>query len=493
MLFVIHFIRLFTRMKLLFPILLLFLSFNVFAQSAEDVLATANNQTFTPKDLAPSVREAFENLPKVIAEKRKELLEQQIAGILLETESAARKTTVEKLIEKEVSLKIPNPTDTQIQSVYDANRAAIGNKTIKEVRPQIITFLRRDLEQKAFTDYISTLKTKYKVSIGKDVSAPNLVASDILATIGSKEITSSAFEEKNKLALYEIKAEIFDQTRDTLEQLLFSTLLVAEANAQKIQASDLIAREVTDKMREFADGEREQLQAELQKKLFQKYNAKILLKDPAPVRQNISTAGSPSKGKPDAPVTVVMFSDFQCSHCAATHPVLQRVMMEYIDKVRFVVRNYPLESIHDNAFRAALAANAANAQGKFFEYTDKVRFVVRNYPIESIHDNAFRAALAANAANAQGKFFEYTEILYKNQNNLDEASLRKYAAQVGLNQKQFELDLGSEKSAATIRQDLKDGTSYGVGSTPTVYVNGIKVRANSAQGYRRAIERAISK
>jgi protein-disulfide isomerase len=127
------------------------------------------------------------------------------------------------------------------------------------------------------------------------------------------------------------------------------------------------------------------------------------------------------------------------------------------------------------------------------EYADKVRFVVRNYPLESIHENAFRAALAANAARAQGKFFEYAEILYKNQDKLDAESLKKYAAQIGLNQKQFELDLGSEKFAAAVRQDLKDGTSYGVGSTPTVYVNGVKVRANSAQGFRRAIERAINK
>jgi protein-disulfide isomerase len=177
-----------------------------------------------------------------------------------------------------------------------------------------------------------------------------------------------------------------------------------------------------------------------------------LLKDPQPVAQNISTERSPSKGKTDAPITVVMFSDVQCSHCAAAHSVLQKVMAEYGDKIRFVVRNYPLESIHENAFRAALAANAAHAQGKFFEYI---------------------------------------EILYNNQNNLDEVSLKKYAAQVGLNQKQFDLDLGSEKLAAVVRQDLKDGTSYGVAATPTVFVNGVKVRANSAQGFRRAIERAL--
>ncbi|HXH69850.1 MAG TPA: thioredoxin domain-containing protein [Pyrinomonadaceae bacterium] len=441
-------------MKLFFAILLLFLGFNVFAQTSEGVLATANNQTFTSKDLAPSVREAFENLPKLIAEKRKELLEQQIAGILLDAESTARKTTVEKLIQKEVYAKIPNPTDAQVQAVFDANRAAIGDKIIKEVRPQIVVFLRRDLEQKAFADYISTLKTKYKISIGRDVNMPNLAASDILATVGGKPLSVDAFEAKNALPLYEIKAEIYDQTRDTLEQLLFSTLLVAEAKSQNIQASDLIAREVTDKMREFADTEREQLQNDLRKRLFQKYNAKVLLKDPLPVAQNISTEGSPSKGKTDAPLTVVMFTDFQCSHCAAAHPVLQKVMAGYAGKIRFVVRNYPLESIHENAFRAALAANAAHAQGKFFEYT---------------------------------------EILYNNQNNLNEVSLKKYAAQIGLIQKQFDLDLGSEKSAAAVRRDLQDGVSYGVAATPTVFVNGVKARANSAQDFRRAIERALKK
>lgn len=439
-------------MKLLLATLLLSLSFNVFAQNSDEVLATANNQTFTSRDLAPGVREVFENLPKTIAEKRRELLEQQIAGTLLETEAAARKTTVEKLVEKEVEMKIPNPTDAQVQAVYDANRQSIGDKTVKDVRAQIVVFLRRDLEQKAYADYVSALKTKYKVSVGKDVNAANLTASDVLAIIGGKPITFGAFEAKNKLAIYDAQAEIYDQTRDALEQLLFSTLLTAEAKAQNVQASDIIAREVTDKMREFADAERDQLENDLRKRLFQKYNAKVLLKDPAPVAQNVSTEGSPSKGRTDAPLTVVMFSDFQCSHCAIVHPILQRIMAEYADKTRLVVRNYPLESIHENAFRAAVAAQAANAQGKFFEYL---------------------------------------EILYHNQDRLDAESLKKYAAQIGLNQKQFDLDSGSEKFAAAVRKDLRDGTNYGVAATPTVFINGVKVRSNSPQGIRRAFERAL--
>ncbi len=441
-------------MKFFSAILLLFLSFSVFAQTSEVILATANNQNFTSKDLAPNVREAFENLPKTIAEARKELLERQITEILLETEAAAHKTTVEKLIEKEANSKIPNPTDAQIQAVYDANRQTIGDKTVKEMTPQIVAFLRRDLEQKAFTDYVSTLKTKYKISSAKDVNAPNLLASDVLANVGVKTITAGDFEEKNKLPLYELKADVYDQTRDALDQMLFSALLTAEAKSQNLQASDLFGREITGKMREFSEAEREQLEQNLQKRLYQKYDAKVLLKDPPPVMVNVSIEGSPSKGKVDAPVTIVEFSDFQCSHCAATSPVLQRVMAEYAGKIRFVVRNFPLESIHENAFRAAVAAQAANAQGKFFDYI---------------------------------------ELLYANQDKLDDASLKKYAAQIGLNQKQFDLDLGGEKFASTIRRDLEDGAKYGVNATPTIFVNGVKVRSVTPQGIRRAIERAINK
>ena len=91
------------------------------------------------------------------------------------------------------------------------------------------------------------------------------------------------------------------------------------------------------------------------------------------------------------------------------------------------------------------------------EFGESVRFVVRDFPLTQIHENAFQAALAANAAHAQGKFFEYTEILYRNQEALDTASLKKYAADAGLNPKQFELDLASEKNAAEVRKDVADG------------------------------------
>lgn len=441
-------------MKLFSIILLLFLSLNAHAQKPGEILATANGQNYTAVDLAPEVRQEFENLPKTIAAARQSLLEQQINEILFEAEAAAQKTTVEKLIEREIRAKIPVPTEREIKAVYEANRAAVGTQTLEEVRPQIVAFLRREPERAAYNNYLSNLKVKYKAALGKDVNAPNLTGFEVLATVADRQITTRNFDAKNKIALAELEADVYERAREALEQIVYSELLVAEAKAQNVGAGDLIEREITGKLKDYSDEERLSLENALREKLFRKYNAKFLLKEIAPVAQNVSTDDDPAQGKTNAPVTVVMFTDFQCPACAATHPALKKVLAEYPDKVRFVVRDFPLVQIHENAFQAAVAAGAANAQGKFYEYT---------------------------------------EVLYKNQNALDAASLKKYAADLNLNVKQFEADLTNPKIAAEIRKDIEDGKSYGIGGTPTVFVNGVKVRQLSAEGFRRAIDRALKK
>ena len=425
--------------------------FNVYAQKADEVLATANGQQFTAKDLMPDAREAWEKLPALLSQQRLELLGEQIAGILFELESKAGNTTVEKLLETEVKAKVADPTAAQIQSIYDANQAALKYKPLAEVRPQIVAYLRREPEQKALADFVARLKAKYKPVIGKDVNSPNLKPADVLVTIGGRQITFKDFQDKNKLSLYDLEANYFDAAQAALEEAVLSALIVAEAKAQNIQTNDLIAREISDKMREFSEEERVALQSALEKKLFQKYNAKFLIKEPQPVAQNISVDDDPSKGSANAPVTVVMFSDFQCPACAATHPVLKKVIAEYGDKVRFVVRDFPLQ----------------------------------------MHEHAFLAAQAANAANAQGKFFEYVELLYNNQNSLDAASLKEFATKLGLDRKRFDAELDGGKYADEIRKDMADGQSYHVHGTPTIFVNGVKVRTLSAESFRKAIERAM--
>ncbi len=419
----------------------------------EQVLATANGQKFTVADLPPAVAEAYTNLSKTVADTRKALLEQQIANTLFETEAKSKNVTFDKFIEQARS-KVPAPAEKDIQAVYDANRTTIGDKTLAEMRPQLIAFLRQEPERKALLDLLTTLKTKYKVVPGKDVNALNLKPSDVLATVGTKTITVQDFETKNKLTLYETKAKVFDAVKFSLNEVIYNALIAAEAKSLNLETSDLIAREITDKSRDYSYEEQQTLETNLRRKLSLKYKTQILLKEPVPIVMNVSTENAPSRGNANAPVTVVMFSDFQCSHCALTHPILQKVLAEYGDKIRFVVRDFPLITIHENAFQAAVAANAAKAQGKFFEYIEK---------------------------------------LYGNQDALDAASLKKYAVELGLNPSQFELDLQSEKNAEAVRKDIADGNSYGINATPTVFVNGVKVRVTTAEGFRDAIDKALKK
>lgn len=433
---------------------LIIFAFSIAAQTSTQILAKANGQNFTIADLPTEVREAFVNLSKSSAETRKILFNQQIAEMLLEIEARVRKVSVDKLIETQVNAKVANPTEKQVQDVYDANRAALGGRTLEQVRPQIVAYLRREPEQKALGVYVTSLGKKYKAVVFKDVNARSLKAADILANVNGKTITVRDFEAKNRVALYEQRANVFDDVKFALKEKIFSLLVLAEAKAQNIETYDLMAREVSDKMSDFSDAERELLESDLRRKLFTKYNVQFFLKEPAPLVLPVSADDDPSKGSSTAPVTIVMFSDFQCSACSAAHPVLRRVLAEYGDKIRFVVRDFPLEQIHENAFQAALAANAAHKQGKFFEYI---------------------------------------EFLYRNQAALDKESLIKYAAEIGLNTAQFELDLQSAENAAEIRKDMSDGESYGIAGTPTIYVNGVKVRQNTAEDFREAIERALKK
>lgn len=418
----------------------------------EEILATANGQNYTVKDLDPATREMYEGLEKALANERTELLGDQIAQILFKDEAILRKLTVDKLLEVEIPKRMTTPTATEVKAVYDANKDQIGNRTLEEVRPQIVNFLQRESYPKALTKYVGELKAKYKVVIGKDVNAPNLLATDVLATVNNKPITIKNYNEKAGQTLYEMRMSVYEKAYNYLDTIIFTEITGIEAKKADLAPSDLIAREITNKMKDFSDEEREKLEDAFRQSLIKKYNIKFLLKEPTAFVQKISVDDDPSQGVATAPVTIVMFSDFQCPACAATHPVLKQVIAQYPNKIRFVVRDYPLTQVHQNAFKAAEAANAANAQGKFFEYV---------------------------------------ELLYNNQDALDIGNLKRFAAEIGLNQKQFEADLTSEKFANEVKKDMIDGNEYGIGSTPTVFVNGVKVRNLSAKAFKQAIEKAL--
>lgn len=413
------------------------------AQEKQEILASANGRNYTLEDLPSEVQQSG------LANLRSNLLDEIILEKLVETEAKARGTTPLKLLEIEIESRLPKPTEAEIKAFYDSNKKEFDGQSFEDVKPLIIAFLNHEKRKQALEDFPKKLKSKYQVKVLADVDSDSLRLSDVVAIVGNKKITFGELERK----VYVKKLYIFNQLFNALEEKIFNDLVVEEAKARKITADDLIAQEVTNKLKDFSSEESEELTESLRKRLFEKYNVKFFLKEPEPFIQKISTDGSPSKGSLNAPIKVVMFSDFQCPACAAMHPILQKAIEPYSDKVCFVVRYFPLY----------------------------------------IHKDAFIAAQAAHAAYLQGKFFEYIEILYKNQQALDIRSLKNYASQLGLDLKKFDKDMRDPKTIAKIKRDLSEGASYGVEGTPTVFVNGVIVTYDqlSLVRFRRLIEKLL--
>ncbi len=139
------------------------------------------------------------------------------------------------------------------------------------------------------------------------------------------------------------------------------------------------------------------------------------------------------RGPRTAPVTLVEYGDFECPHCGQAHGVLNALQEEIGDQFRLVFRNFPLTQVHPHAERAAEAAEAAGAQGRFWE----------------MHD-----------------------ALFENQEALEDESLFSYAQDLDLDLVMFERDVVGGVYTARVREDFMSGVRSGVNGTPTFFING---------------------
>ncbi len=147
---------------------------------------------------------------------------------------------------------------------------------------------------------------------------------------------------------------------------------------------------------------------------------------------NIDIGTAPVKGPKNAPVTIVVFSDFQCPFCSRVVPTLHDIEKQYGNKVKIGFKHQPLP-FHPNARPAANASMAANEQGKFWEMHDK---------------------------------------LFANQGALDRQSLEKYGQEIGLDMGKYKAALDGNKFDALITKDSNEGSAIGANGTPTFFING---------------------
>lgn len=162
------------------------------------------------------------------------------------------------------------------------------------------------------------------------------------------------------------------------------------------------------------------------------------------------------KGNPEASVTLVEFSDFQCPACASFQPVMEEVMKSYGDKLRFEYKHFPLP-IHPYAQQAALAAEAAGQQGKFYEY----------------HDLLFKNQQTWSTSVTPGSLFI------------------QYAEELGLDIDQFRRQQKSSVLRDAVRSDLAEARELGLTGTPTFFLNGERMEIATFEEFITQIAMAV--
>lgn len=153
----------------------------------------------------------------------------------------------------------------------------------------------------------------------------------------------------------------------------------------------------------------------------------------------ISTLPMPDRdhiqGPSDAPIKLVEYGDYECPYCGQAYPVVKEIQERLGARLCFAFRNFPLANAHPHAEHAAEAAEAAHEQGRFWE----------------MHD-----------------------LLYENQDALEDVDLAHYASDLGLDARRLIGDIQVEAHALRIREDFHSGVRNGVNGTPSFFINGVR-------------------
>lgn len=302
--------------------------------------------------------------------------------------------------------------------------------------------------------------------------APAAAASpeQVVAEIGGKPITlkdvDAKWEALDAAEHSRIVQALYQNRRNMLDQIIgdrlieeaakaagqpVDTFLEADAAKRLKPVGEADVAQFYEENKERAQGRTlDQLRAEIKPYLEQRrvLQARAMLVDELrgknssvkvmlePPRYNVPVASNdPVRGNPNAPVTIVEFSDFQCPFCQRVNPTLAKLREAYGDRIKLVFKDYPLP----------------------------------NHPL------APKAAEAARCAGEQNKFWEMHDAMFANQRALEVPALKQTARAIGLEGAAFDSCLDSGKHAGTIAKGADLGEQMGVNSTPTLYVNGRQV------------------
>jgi protein-disulfide isomerase len=306
----------------------------------------------------------------------------------------------------------------------------------------------------------------------------------VVATVNGEKITLGELDTALKPQLNELARQRAEQEarirEQGINQLVARRLVEAEAKKRSLTTDALIKAEVSDKVPAPQDSELrsvyDQNKSKLNGKSFdevkpgianyvrnQKLGAAleayidhlrtagaVTVTLPAPDMPRVEVAADgPARGSAGAPVTVVIFSDFQCPYCSKAKPIIDQVAAAYGDKVRIVFRDFPLP----------------------------------------IHPLAEKAAEAGHCADQQGSFWAMHDWMFSHQEKIDVAGLKAGAREIKLDGAKFDQCLDNGQTAAKVQEDMKAAKEAGVQATPTFFINGQMLSgAGSFDDFKKVID-----
>lgn len=449
-----------------------------------DALAVVNGLRISEADIDAPIKTQIEKLKQPIMQARQREMDLQINAILLATEAKKRGLTTTQLLEREVIAKISNPSEAEAQAFYEQNKNQLG-ADFQTVKGEVVNLLRNQREEAEAKKFADRLRAAAHIKMVREKLSPpenETERARVVATINDQPITLGQLEDQLLPLIYNVQEQLYGIRKKQLDRHINDTLLQAEALRRKLTPAALLEAEVIAKSKKITaadaqlfyeqnkdrmNGAYAQIKEQLVQYLQQRENLnaenalaenlqraaaiQIYLPAPSLPASALKIDDQPSLGAVTAPVTIVAFTDFACPTCAKTQPLLERLCQEFAGKVRLVMRDFPLEK----------------------------------------HAQAFKAAEAAEAARAQGKYWEYAALLFQQQNDLSVEKLKELAGQIKLDRTQFDAALDSGSLAEKVNRDLQDAAWLGINATPTIFINGRRATDKSYEAIKAAIENAL--
>ncbi len=339
------------------------------------ILATVDGTPAAAAEFDESLRARRAGLEAAVAGARRAALQAEIDGTLLELEAERRKVPLAGLLEAEVLRPTPPAAEADVRAAYEKWKKRGNPMPFETLRPALEREVEGDGRARREAAFVRSLRERFAVTMGADPNASPLPKDAVLATVGGRRITRASAATRLDAAAFGVRRNLY-------------------------------------------------------------FDEKVAAEMPAPPVLSLDVSLGASRGSENAAVTVVEWADFECPRCGQMWAAIEEALKPYGDRVRYVFLNFPMPS----------------------------------------HEFAQKAAEAAAAARAQGRFFEYAGILFRNQKALDVPSLKKYAVDAGLDPARFSADLDGGRFAAEVLLEKRSGIRAGVVGTPWMFVNGAWLR-----------------